>query len=66
MLDVAELDFQAYCRYYRAFEKYACLVTRPRDWPMETHVFFGATGSGILSSPSFLWFSAYDVVDSPC
>lgn len=43
---VADNDFDLWVRHYRAFEKYVCMKTRPRNHEVEVHVVQGPTGTG--------------------
>lgn len=44
--DVADNEFDLWVRYYRAFEKYSTLKTKPRNHPVEVHIAYGPTGTG--------------------
>lgn len=44
--NIADEEFELWCRYYRAFEKYTCLKTKPRNHPVEVHIIYGPTGTG--------------------
>lgn len=43
---VADSDFDLWVRYYRAFERYVCMKTKPRNHPVEVHIVQGPTGTG--------------------
>jgi hypothetical protein len=44
--EIADNEFDLWVRYYRAFEKYLCMKTAPRDWKTNVHVLQGPTGTG--------------------
>lgn len=44
--EVADEDFDLWVRYFRAFEKYICMKTPPRNHPVDVHVVCGPTGTG--------------------
>lgn len=44
--DIADSDFDLWVRHYRAFERYVCLKTKPRNHAVEVHVVQGPTGTG--------------------
>lgn len=44
--EVADNEFDIWVRYYRAFEKYLCMKTAPRNWKTNVHVLQGPTGTG--------------------
>ncbi len=44
--DIADNEFDLWVRYYRAFEKYICMKTKPRNFPVDVHVLQGPTGTG--------------------
>jgi len=46
LLDVAEVDFSAFCRYNRGFQLYKRLKAKRRDEPTECVVIVGPSGSG--------------------
>lgn len=46
MVEVAQAHFGSYCRYHRAFEKYAAMQSAPRNWKPEVIWLHGASGSG--------------------
>lgn len=43
---IADEEFDLWVRYYRAFEKYICMKTKPRNHPVDVHVLQGPTGTG--------------------
>ena len=43
---IADEEFDLWIRYYRAFEKYLLLKTKPRDFKTTVHVLQGPTGTG--------------------
>ncbi len=43
---IADEDFGLWVRYYRAFERYRCLNTKPRNHSMSVIVIQGPTGTG--------------------
>jgi len=43
---IADDEFDLWVRYFRAFEKYVCMKTKPRKHPVEVHVIVGPTGTG--------------------
>ena len=44
--DIADNEFDLWVRYYRAFEKYLCMKTPPRNHDVDVHVLQGPTGTG--------------------
>lgn len=44
--DIADTDFDLWVRHYRAFERYVCLKTKPRNHEVTVHVIQGPTGTG--------------------
>jgi len=44
--DLAEHDFETWCRSHRALTHYRMICIEPRDWPMEIIVIYGPTGTG--------------------
>ncbi len=46
IMDIADNEFDLWVRYYRAFEKYSMMKTKPRDHPVDVHVLQGPTGTG--------------------
>jgi hypothetical protein len=44
--NVADNEFDLWVRYYRAFEKYLCMKTTPRNHEVDVHVLQGPTGTG--------------------
>lgn len=44
--EIADNEFDLWVRYFRAFEKYVCMKTNPRNHPVEVHVIIGPTGTG--------------------
>lgn len=44
--DIADEDFDIWVRYFRSFERYVCMKTKPRCFPSVVHVFVGPTGTG--------------------
>lgn len=58
LLDVAEEQFGAFCRYYRAFERYAGLRSNPRDTPPRVYYHWGPAGSGKTRA---VWAAVEDV-----
>lgn len=43
---IADSDFDLWVRYYRAFEKYLVMKTKPRNHPVDVHIVQGPTGTG--------------------
>jgi len=44
--DIADQHFELWVRNFRAFEKYQCIKTKPRNHEVEVHVIQGPTGTG--------------------
>lgn len=44
--DLADYDFDTWCRSYRALAQYRLLCIAPRNWEMEVIVLYGPTGTG--------------------
>jgi hypothetical protein len=44
--EIADNEFDLWVRYYRAFEKYLCMKTPPRNHSVDVHVLQGPTGTG--------------------
>lgn len=44
--EVADNEFDIWVRYYRAFEKYLCMKTAPRNFKTNVHILQGPTGTG--------------------
>lgn len=44
--EIASEHFELWVRYYRAFERYRCLTTKPRNHEMNVVVLQGPTGTG--------------------
>lgn len=44
--EIAEANFSAWCRNYRAFREYKRIKTEARDWPVDVEVFWGDPGTG--------------------
>jgi len=44
--DIADQHFELWVRHFRAFEKYQCIKTKPRNHEVEVHVIQGPTGTG--------------------
>lgn len=44
--EIADNEFDLWVRYYRAFEKYLLLKTKPRNHAVDVHVVQGPTGTG--------------------
>lgn len=44
--DIADFDFEVWCKYFRALERYRVLKTKPRKHPVYVHVVQGPTGTG--------------------
>jgi len=72
MLEIADTDFNAYCRYRKSFECYKQLVQERTEFPPpQVYVLFGKPGTGktryvhdnhedIWSWPGKEWFDGYD------
>lgn len=43
---IADEEFDLWVRYYRAFERYMTMKSKPRNFPVEVHVLVGPTGTG--------------------
>ena len=46
VIDIADTDFQAYCKYHKAFDRYKREITPHRNWEMEVLVYWGDSGTG--------------------
>lgn len=44
--EVANAQFEVWCRYYRAFREYKRLTCPNRNWKTTVHVLYGPTGTG--------------------
>lgn len=44
--DLADFDFDTWCRSHRALQAYRLLCAAPRNWEMEILVLYGPTGTG--------------------
>lgn len=44
--DLADYDFDTWCRSYRALNQYRLMCVTPRNWEMEIVVIYGPTGTG--------------------
>lgn len=44
--EIADEDFDIWVRYFRSFERYLCMKTKPRSFPTVVRVFVGPTGTG--------------------
>lgn len=45
-INIANDHFDLWVRHYRAFERYRCLTTKPRNFEVAVHVYYGPTGTG--------------------
>lgn len=46
MRSVASAHFGSFCRYHKAFEKYAAMQVEPRSWKPTVYWLFGSAGTG--------------------
>lgn len=46
VLDIADTDFAAYCKYHKSFDRYKREICPKRNWEMEVLVYWGAPGTG--------------------
>lgn len=45
-VEIADEHFDLWVRHYRAFERYSCLKTAPRNHQVDVHLVIGPTGTG--------------------
>lgn len=57
--EIADDDFEVWCKYFRAFERYRTLITKPRDHVVFVHVVQGPTGTGKSRWAMDNWSNAY-------
>jgi len=68
---IADKEFDIWCRYHRAFERYLLMKTKARDWEVEVHVLQGPTGTGksrwaLESFPGAYWKQRSNWWDGYC
>lgn len=58
-LGIAETDFDLWVRYYKAFEHYIMLNTKPRNFECNVELYYGPTGTGKSKTVMELYPNAY-------